>query len=88
MAMMANSSLAQVALLVANQLRTKLDLDHAGPVITISRGLRRLGRLVVDRVKYTYLGMQPSFSLSDDVSEELHFFSWEWPSDQPIKISP
>jgi hypothetical protein len=44
--------------------RTKLDLDHARQVITISRGLRRLGRLVVDRVKYTYLGIKPSFSLS------------------------
>ena len=58
----ASSSLAQVALVVANQLRTKLDLDHARQVITISRGLRRLGRLVVDRVKYTYLGIKPSFS--------------------------
>ena len=62
MATIASSSLAQVALVVVNQLRTKLDLDHARQVITISRGLRRLGRLVVDRVKYTYLGMQPSFS--------------------------
>ena len=45
-------------------MRTKLDLDHARQVVTISRGLRRLGRLVVDRVKYTYLGIKPSFSLS------------------------
>ena len=45
-----SSSLAQVALVVANQLRTKLDLDHTRQVITVSRGLRRLGRLVVDRV--------------------------------------
>ena len=60
----ASSSLAQVALVVVNQLKTKLDLDHARQVITISRGLRRLGRLVVDRVKYTYLGIKPSFSLS------------------------
>ena len=52
--------------MVANQLRTKLDLDHARQVITISRGLRRLGRLVVDRVKYTYLGIKPSFSLSGE----------------------
>ena len=52
--------------MVVNQLRTKLDLDHARQVITISRGLRRLGRLVVDRVKYTYLGIKPSFSLSLD----------------------
>jgi hypothetical protein len=22
------------------------------------------------------------------VSGELHFFSWEWPSDQPIRVSP
>ena len=51
-------------LVVANQLRTKLDLDHARQVITISRGLRRPGRLVVDRVKYTCLGIKPSFSLS------------------------
>ena len=47
----------EVALVVVNQLRTKLGLDHARLAITISRGLRRLGRLVVDRVKYTYSGM-------------------------------
>ena len=62
MTTLVSSSLAQVALVVVKQLRKKLDLDHARQVITISRGLRRLGRLVVDRVKYTYLGIKPSFS--------------------------
>ena len=40
----ASSSLAQVALVVANRLRTKLDLDHARQVIDVDAGERERRR--------------------------------------------